>query len=218
VRHELVVVDDADAVAREGAARVAACVADTVALKGRCAMAVSGGATPWAMFARLAADPLEWDLVTLFQVDERVAPDGDPDRNLTHLDAALAGRPVRVEAMGVTDVDLDGAADAYAARLPARFDLVHLGLGTDGHTASLVPDDPVLQVTDRLVGVTAPYQDHRRMTLTYPALARADRLLWLVAGADKREALTRLLDGDQAIPAGRVTAPSSVVVCDAAAR
>lgn len=216
--HELVVLDDADAVAREGAARFAAAIAESIALKGRCTLAVSGGRTPWAMFEVLAHAHVEWDLVTVFQVDERVAPDDDPDRNLTHLRAAVEGLSVRVEAMDVTREDVDAAADAYASRLPARFDLLHLGLGPDGHTASLVPGDPVLDVTDHLVGVTQPYQGHRRMTLTYPALARADQVLWLVTGDDKREALAALLDGDRSIPAGRVDVARSVVVCDAAAR
>jgi len=94
---------------------------------------------------------------------------------------------------------------------------VHLGLGPDGHTASLVPGDPVLEVTDALVAVTQPYQGHRRMTLTYPALARADQLLWLVTGADKREPLAKLLAGDESIPAGRVVAARSVVMADQAA-
>jgi 6-phosphogluconolactonase/glucosamine-6-phosphate isomerase/deaminase len=119
--------------------------------------------------------------------------------------------------MRVNDDDLDAAAAAYAELLPPRFDLVHLGLGPDGHTASLVPNDPVLQVDDRLVGLTAPYQGHQRMTLTYPALARANLLLWLITGEDKRDALARLLAGDQSIPGGRVEAAASLVLADAAA-
>jgi 6-phosphogluconolactonase len=165
---------------------------------------VSGGKTPWAMFAELVHHDLPWAAVQIFQVDERVAPDGDPDRNLSHLRQALGPAPADVVAMPVTDADLDAAAAAYAARLPDRFDLVHLGLGPDGHTASLVPGDPGLEVTDRLVAVTGVYQGHRRMTLTYTALARADQLLWLVSGEDKREALRKLLAGDRSIPAGRV--------------
>ena len=97
---------------------------------------------------------------------------------------------------------------------------MHLGLGPDGHTASLVPGDPVLDVSDRLVAVTQPYQGYRRMTLTFPALAHAELLLWLIVGAEKRDALVRLLSGDESIPAGRVSAPRSVVMADvdAAAR
>jgi 6-phosphogluconolactonase len=119
--------------------------------------------------------------------------------------------------MPVNDPDLSAAAAAYAGVLPQRFDLVHLGLGPDGHTASLVPGDPVLSVTGALVALTQPYQGQARMTLTYPALERADQLLWLITGADKREALARLLSGDRSIPAGRVSAARSLVLADAAA-
>jgi 6-phosphogluconolactonase len=177
--------------------------------------AVSGGKTPWAMFAELTRQDMPWADVELFQVDERVAPDGDPDRNLTHLREAIGDAPARVHPMPVDDPDLDAAAAAYATVLPQRFDLVHLGLGPDGHTASLVPGDPVLKVTDALVALTQPYQGHRRMTLTYPGLTRADQLLWLVTGSDKRDALARLLAGDESIPAGRVLASRSLILADA---
>jgi 6-phosphogluconolactonase len=217
VEHELEVAADDDAVARHGAAYVAARARATVAEHGRFTFAVSGGHTPWAMFAALAKEDMPWTDVELFQVDERVAPDGDPDRNLTHLQQSIGDAPARVHAMPVTEADLDVAAAAYGAALPQRFDLVHLGLGPDGHTASLVPGDPVLAVDDRLVALTQSYQGHRRMTLTYPALARADQLLWLVTGADKRAPLARLLAGDESIPAGRVQAGRSLVLADRAA-
>ena len=119
--------------------------------------------------------------------------------------------------MPVGDADLDAAAARYAATLPRTFDLVHLGLGDDGHTASLVPGDPVLDVADRDVAVTQPYAGHRRMTLTYPVLDRADEVLWLVAGAAKTEPLARLRAGDAEIPAGRVRAPRQVLLADRAA-
>jgi 6-phosphogluconolactonase len=217
VEHELEVSADAGAVARRAAGYVAQRARAAVAARGRFTFAVSGGRTPWAMFGELATEDVPWADVELFQVDERVAPDGDPDRNVTHLHASLGDAPARVHPMPVTDPDLDAAAATYGTVLPQRFDLVHLGLGPDGHTASLVPGDPVLDVTDALVAVTQPYQGHRRMTLTYPALARADQLLWLVTGSDKQDALARLLAGDESVPAGRVVAVRSLVLADEAA-
>jgi len=216
VRHELRQLDDAASVARVGAALLADVISGALASSQRCAVALSGGKTPRAMFPLLAAQPVEWDRVDVFQVDERVAPDGDVERNATHIAAAFAATDVRLHLMGVNEPDLDAACASYAASLPERFDAVHLGIGADGHTASLVPGDPVLTVTDRLVAATLPYQDHRRMTLTYPALSRADVLVWLVAGADKADALGRLIAGDPSIPAGNVDAPISAVLADAA--
>lgn len=215
--HELIVVADAGALAVEAASLVAAAVHDAVAARGQFTFAVSGGHTPWAMFAELAKRKLPWGSVRIFQVDERIAPEGDPDRNLSHLRSALGNAPAHVVPMPVNEPDLEAAAARYGTALPARLDLVHLGLGADGHTASLVPGDPVLEVSDRLVAVTEPYQGRRRMTLTYSGLARADRLLWLVSGADKVGALARLLGGDRLIPAGRVQAKRSTVLADAAA-
>jgi 6-phosphogluconolactonase len=214
VHHELDVSPDAGAVAAKAASYVAARARNAVAGHGRFLFAVSGGHTPWAMFAELAHEDMPWAQTELYQVDERVAPDGDPDRNLTNLHKSIGSAPATVHPMPVTDADLDAAAAAYAAGLPDRFDLVHLGLGPDGHTASLVPGDPVLAVTDRLVALTQPYQGHQRMTLTYPALARADQLLWLITGADKRDPLARLLAGDESIPAGRVRAARSLIMAD----
>jgi len=215
--HELREFPDAETAARAAGAFIASRIAETISSQRQCAIAVSGGSTPWPAFRALGAMDVDWEHVSIFQVDERIAPDGDEHRNLTQLDECLGSQPVHIAAMPVTDADLDAAAGAYAARLPDRFDLVHLGLGPDGHTASLVPDDPVLLVRDRLVAITEPYQGHPRMTLTFPALERADLVLWLVAGADKRDALARLLAGDDSIPAGRVTAPRSVIMADAAA-
>jgi 6-phosphogluconolactonase len=217
VQHELEVAADADAVAVRAARYVAGLARKAVSEHGRFTFAVSGGRTPWAMFRELASEHMPWAETELFQVDERVAPDGDPDRNLTNLRASIGSAPARVHPMPVNDADLEAAAAEYATVLPQRFDLVHLGLGPDGHTASLVPGDPVLEVTDALAAVTQPYQGHRRMTLTYPGLALADQLLWLVTGADKRDALARLLAGDRSIPAGRVQAARSLVLADAAA-
>ncbi len=217
MHHELVVLPDASALGAEAARFVASAARTAAAARGRFTFAVSGGKTPWTMFAELADEDVPWAQVEIFQVDERVAPDGDPDRNLTHLRQSLGQAPAKVTAMAVNDADLDAGANAYGALLPPRFDLVHLGLGPDGHTASLVPGDPVLEVTDRLVAVTQPYQGLQRMTLTYPALARANEVLWLISGEDKRDPLAKLLAGDTSIPAGRVEARHSTVLADASA-
>jgi 6-phosphogluconolactonase len=217
MHHDLRTLADPDAVARVGAAFVAERARAAVAASGRFHFAVSGGHTPWAMFAELASEEVPWEATVIYQVDERVAPPGDPDRNLTHLTKALGSAPAQVRPMPVNESDIVVAAVRYAAVLPEHFDLVHLGLGPDGHTASLVPGDPVLSVTDRLVALTEPYQNHVRMTLTYPALARARQILWLVTGDDKTEPLQRLLAGDTTIPAGRVEAAASLVMADRAA-
>ena len=200
------------------AERAAECVAEqaraAIADHGRFTFAVSGGHTPWAMFAKLAGKDMPWEQVTIFQVDERVAPDGDPGRNLTHLrqDAAADVRP-----MPVTADDLERAAAEYARSLPETFDLIHLGLGRDGHTASLVPGDPVLEVMDREMALTGVYQGRRRMTLTYPVLERAPNVLWLITGENKVDALRRLQAGDRSIPAGRVPSANALVIADPAA-
>jgi len=217
MHHELESLADAGTVARAGAAFVAERARAAVGARGCFHVAVSGGHTPWAMFAELASQAVPWDGVVIYQVDERVAPADDPDRNLAHLGKALGSAPAQVQAMPVNDGDLAAAASGYAATLPRHFDLIHLGLGPDGHTASLVPGDPVLSVTDRLVALTQPYQGRVRMTLTYPALARARQILWLVTGADKKDPLARLLASDTTIPAGRVEAAASLVMADQAA-
>jgi 6-phosphogluconolactonase len=217
VRHELRDFDDADAVASAAADFVVQCSRRSIEATGRFTFAVSGGRTPWTMFEKLAQMDVAWSSVVIYQVDERIAPVGDPTRNLTNLERSLGANAPTIVAMPVNDDDLDAAAASYAQRLPERFDLVHLGLGPDGHTASLIPGDPVLAVRDRLVAVTGVYQGEQRMTLTYDALARADQLLWLVTGADKRTALAALLAGDTSIPAGGVVAPTSLVMADEAA-
>ena len=180
-------------------------------------IAVSGGTTPWPMLAALAKVDLPWDRIDIYQVDERIAPAGDPARNLTRLAEIFASVPAALHPMPVEASDLDGAAADYATTLPPVLDIVQLGLGGDGHTASLVPGDPVLDVTDRDVAVTEPYQGHRRMTLTYPAINRAGLILWLVAGAGKSEALAALLAGDPNIPAGRIGQDQAVLFADSAA-
>lgn len=214
---EVEVLPDADAVAERGAQIAAAAAAVAIATRDRFTFAVSGGRTPWAMFASLYGR-LPWEKVTIFQVDERIAPDGDRDRNLTQLQRSLPpGGAADVRPMPVWAEDLDAAAATYADALPYQLDLVHLGLGPDGHTASLVPGDPVLAMLDRDVAVTDVYQGHRRMTLTYPSLNRARQILWLVTGDDKVDALRRLREGDQSIPAGWVATTHALVLADAAA-
>jgi 6-phosphogluconolactonase len=221
------VLADADSVAREAAVRVAAAARDAVTARGRFVVAVSGGHTPWQMLRALAGENVPWKDVHVVQVDERVAPAGDQDRNLTHLHQSLLVhaplRPDQIHAMPVESPDLESAAREYAATLsriagsPLVLDLVHLGLGPDGHTASLVPGDPVLDVTDRDVAVTGVYQSRRRMTLTYPIINRSRRILWLVTGSEKSAMLARLLAGDPSIPAGRVRQDNPLVLADRAA-
>lgn len=211
------VLPDAAAVAERGATVVLENAEAAIAARGGFTLAVSGGRTPWVLLS-LLGPRMPWSAVTLYQVDERLAPDGDPDRNLTHLLASLPPEAASsVRPMLVTATDLDEAAAAYAATLPEALDLVHLGLGPDGHTASLVPGDPVLDVDDRAVALAGEYQGRRRMTLTYPALAGARRILWVVTGADKAEALRLLRAGDPSIPAGRVRAQNALVLADDAA-
>lgn len=225
---QIEVLADAAAVAKRGAEVIAAAARDAVVANGRFVFAVSGGTTPWAMLRALAGEKVPWEQVHVVQVDERVAPPGDKDRNLTHLrDSLLARvpalRPEQVHAMPVEMPDLSTAALQYARTLqeiagdPPVLDLVHLGLGPDGHTASLVPGDPVLNVNDVDVAPTGVYQNRRRLTLTYPCINRARRILWLVTGAEKAGPLARMLAGDATIPAGRVEQASAQVIADRAA-
>jgi 6-phosphogluconolactonase len=221
------VLADAESVARRAAALIAADARSAAALRGRFVMAVSGGHTPWIMLRALASETVPWQAVHIVQVDERVAPAGDPDRNLTHLQASLLDavplRPQQIHAMLVESSDLEAAAKQYAQTLneiagsPAVLDLVHLGLGPDGHTASLVPGDPVLEITNSDVSLTGIYQGRRRMTLTYPVINRARHILWVVTGAEKVEMLTRLRNADASIPAGRVRSRDAMVLADSAA-
>jgi 6-phosphogluconolactonase len=218
---------DADSVAREAAGIIAAEARASVAARGRFIVAFSGGHTPWLMLRTLADEKVPWTGVHVAQVDERVAPAGDPDRNLTHFRESLLDhaplRPEQIYGMPVESPDLEAAVKQYAATLaeiagsPPVFDLIHLGLGPDGHTASLVPGDPVLEVADVDVALTGVYQGRRRMTLTYPILNRSRRILWLVTGSEKAGMLVRLRNGDPSIPAGRVRQDSALVLADRAA-
>jgi 6-phosphogluconolactonase len=218
---------DADSVAQMAAKAIAADARVAIAARGRFAVAFSGGQTPWMMLRALAGEDIPWAGVHLFQTDERVAPAGDRDRNLTHLRESLLQhaplRPEQVHAMPVEAADLGTAATHYAmtlsevAGLPPMLDLVHLGLGPDGHTASLVPGDAVLDVADKDVGITEVYLGRRRMTLTYPAINRARRVFWVVTGSEKGEMLRRLREGDVSIPAGRVRRDQALLLADRAA-
>jgi 6-phosphogluconolactonase len=218
---------DANAVANRGAAVIAADARSIVAARDKFVMAISGGTTPWQMLRALAEEKMPWEGVHVVQVDERVAPAGDKDRNLTHLrESLLQHAPIpedQIYAMPVEASDLDAACKGYAQVLELLvgpklvIDLVHLGLGPDGHTASLVPGDPVLDVTDADVASTGVYQGRRRMTLTYPLINRARRIMWLVTGAEKAGPLVKLRAGDHSIPAGRVNPAQAMVLADRAA-
>jgi 6-phosphogluconolactonase len=224
---EIRVFGDGDAVATEAAQVIAAEARAAVAARGQFVMAVSGGKTPWQMLRALADEDVPWRGVHVVQVDERIAPVGDPDRNLLHLrESLLEHAPLPAEhiyAMPVEEADLDAAAGRYARLLgqlagtPPVLDLAHLGLGSDGHTASLVPDDPVLNVADRDVALTGVYMKRRRMTLTYPMLNRSRRILWVLTGAEKATMLPRLRAADASIPAGRVRQEQALILADRAA-
>jgi 6-phosphogluconolactonase len=218
--HRLEVLEDADAVHRRGAEVIAEAAKGDISERGHFALAVSGGRDPWPMFSQLEDYELDWTKIEIFQVDERVAPAGSDQRNLTHLVESLSiGAQGSIRPMPVTDEDLDAAADRYAQQLPDAIDLAHLGIGPDGHTASLVPGDPVLEVTDKRVAVTGgDYQGVRRMTLTYPELERVRQLLWVVTGEEKVDALRKLIDQDPSTPSGRLRpGGDSLILADRAA-
>ncbi|MEI7534903.1 MAG: 6-phosphogluconolactonase [Verrucomicrobiae bacterium] len=220
---EIKIFQDAEAVAREAAKVIAAEARFAVAERGKFVIAVSGGKTPWQMLRALANENMPWAQVQIVQVDERIAPAGDADRNLTHLRESLAHAPLRgeqIHAMPVEENDLEVAAAKYARTLaqltssPPVLDLVHLGLGADGHTASLIPGDPVLDVVNQDVALTGIYQGRRRMTLTYPLINRARKILWVVTGVEKAEMLSRLRATDLSIPAGRIVSATALVLAD----
>lgn len=216
-----------ESTARAAARAIAVEATAAVAARGNFVMAVSGGRTPWIMLRALAGKVLPWERIHIVQVDERVAPPGNPDRNLQHLRENMLGRspmrPEQIYAMPVESPSPEAAAKEYASTLrkiagsPPTLDLVHLGLGPDGHTASLVPGDPVLNLTDVDVAVTGIYQGRRRMTLTYPIINRARCILWLVTGSEKAAPLIRLREGDESIPAGRIRQDRAVIFADRAA-
>jgi 6-phosphogluconolactonase len=218
------VFDNPDLAAQKAASFIAGEARKSVELRGLFIMAVSGGKTPWKMLRALADEDVPWKGMHIIQVDERLAPDGHPDRNITHLRESLIGHspmlPERIHAMPVEVIDREAAAAEYARTIrditgsPAIIDLIHLGLGTDGHTASLIPGDPVLNVTDKDVALTGFYQGRQRFTLTYPIINRSRNVLWLITGGEKCEMLQRLLDNDLSIPAGRISREHAIVLAD----
>jgi 6-phosphogluconolactonase len=221
------VAPDPQSLATMAADQVAARAEEAVRERGRFTLAVSGGSTPGAMFAALAERPLPWADVHLFQVDERVAPEGDPDRNFTDLSSLLIERvPIpkeNVHPMPVTVSDLEVGARAYTAELvdvtgDGVLDLVHLGVGDDGHTASWPLGDPVVEAEGEGapdVAVVGPFHGRRRMTLTPRAVNRAWGVLWLVQGASKAPVVERLLAADPALPASRVRTDRAVLLATA---
>jgi len=227
---EIEVLADDDAVAKAAAGKIAAAAREAVAARGVFTLAVSGGKTPWAMLKDLASEEVPWSQVHVFQIDERIAPEGDPDRNLTHLHESLLGNaPIpkeNIHAMPVNAADpVQGALD-YEKTLqefcgnPPTLDMAHLGLGPDGHTASLVPNDPVLEVSDRDVALSDPvnlYQNRRRMTLTYPMINRSRKILWLATGAAKVPMIVRLKAADHTIPGGKISQQHALLLTDTAA-
>jgi 6-phosphogluconolactonase len=211
-----------EAAAARGAALIAERLCAAIAERGAATFAVSGGRTPAPMLERLAAESLPWEKIQIFQVDERIAPDGDSSRNATQIRSALSAHVERCAAqfhwMPVTAADLGISARRYEAALaraagsPPVLDLVHLGLGADGHTASIFPNERLDESHD--VAVTAKQHGHRRMTLTVPLINRARSILWLVMRRDKASALARLLRADPELVASRIRRESAVVVAD----
>ena len=216
---DLVRVADDEEAARRASELIIDAGSKALAERGEFNLALSGGKDPWRMVELISEANLDWESTRIFQVDERIAPAGDDDRNLTHMVEALPiDLQTRIRPMPVTDEDLAAATARYAEELPDALDAVHLGIGPDGHTASLVPNDPVLEVTDRKVAITGgEYQDRRRMTITYPVLAAARMIVWLVTGDDKQDALAKLRAGDESVPAGRVRNDAMTIVADASA-
>lgn len=218
------VLSNPESVADRAASILAEKAREAIAVRGKFVLAVSGGHTPWLMLRALAEEKIPWPAVHIVQVDERVAPTGHPDRNLTHLRETLLEHapldPEHIHAMPVETPDLQAGAASYARKLveiagsPAVLDVAHLGLGPDGHTASLVPGDPVLNITKEDVAITGIYQDRQRMTLTYPMINRSRQILWMVTGREKAQMLKRLNDGDETIPAGRIRRDGALILAD----
>jgi 6-phosphogluconolactonase len=214
----------ADDAARYAAQFIASELRAALASRKRASLALSGGSSPRQMFHELAACQLDWNNIAVFQVDERVAPADDPARNL----AAIADELVRhgglprqnLFPMPVENQDLQRACAHYelslqrAAGQPPTLDVVHLGLGADGHTASLFAKDGALEERARDIALTGVQAGFRRMTLTLPAINRARRIVWFVIGAEKSTVLAALTQGRLAAPAGRVERARAVLITD----
>jgi 6-phosphogluconolactonase len=224
---KLEVLANPEAVAQRAAEFIAAEARAAVVARSRFVIAISGGHTPWIMLRALATEHVPWKQMHVVQVDERIAPAGDPDRNLTHLRESLLARaplpPENIYPMPVEASDLEAAARQYATTLaklagsPPVLDLAHLGMGPDGHTASLIPGDPVLNVSNADVALTGVYMGRRRMTLTYPILNRSRHILFLVTGKEKVAMLPKLRAADASIPSGRICQDNAVILADRAA-
>jgi 6-phosphogluconolactonase len=220
---ERVILEQPESAGRWAASRMAEWLAAAVEARGRASLAVSGGRSPWVMMADLFRRDLPWHHIDILQVDERVAPDGDDVRNMSRIGPLIVGSPAqraRVHPMTVGE-GAEAAVEDYRAVLAGLggpIDVVQLGLGDDGHTASLVPGDPVLDIDDALVAATAArYRGTMRVTLTYPALDAARNVLWLVTEPEKRDMVRLLEERDPSIPAGRVNSPAQVLVLSRAA-
>jgi 6-phosphogluconolactonase/glucosamine-6-phosphate isomerase/deaminase len=209
------VAPDAESAAVEAAGWIAHHLRNAVLRRGSASIAVSGGTTPAAMLGHLAELDVAWAAVTVFQVDERVAPDGDPARNAGLLDLLPVPSGQR-RLMPVTSAELRSAAQQYAAGLPDRLDVVHLGLGDDGHTASWAPGDDIVDASDA-VAMCGEFRGHARMTLTPVAVNAARYRLVLAAGGEKAVAMERWLLGDPGVPVHHVRRSDTVVVIDRAA-
>jgi 6-phosphogluconolactonase len=223
---KLRILPDAEAVAQKATQIIAELARERIRLTGKFLFAASGGSTPWKVLRQLADKSLPWEGIELFQVDERIAPAGDLQRNLTRIKENLLEHSPLIEkqihAMPVEQTDLESAAETYAQQLhklcgnPVKLDLIHLGLGEDGHTASLLPGDPARN-SQRPITVTNEYQGLRRMTMTYPVINAAQHRLWIVTGSNKQPMLERLYHGDESIPAGLVERNNAIILADQSA-
>lgn len=223
----LEIFNNSDEVAEKAAQFIEERMRTAILTKGSFTMAISGGKTPWQMLKILAKAKLRWEKVFLFQVDERVAPDGNEERNLTQLFKSIEGSGImtriNVFPMHVISENLEEETKSYEEAIRnltenGELDLIHLGMGSDGHTASLIPGDSVCEITDADIAMTLhPYQGRMRMTMTYPLINRAKEVLWLVTGEEKAEMLKRLLQQDPSIPAGKVNPVHATIFADQAA-